>query len=71
MEQVERQIPCPYCGALNSEGSNICGRCMRDIREVANPERRDIEPTSKVINPVKRAGLLRQIIRWWKFRTRR
>jgi len=63
------KVKCPYCGELNAWGSNICSRCFKTIREVANPERSDFEQTAKTKTPRKR-GLLRRIRRWWKRLTR-
>ncbi|MBN2493672.1 MAG: hypothetical protein JXR96_03685 [Deltaproteobacteria bacterium] len=46
MEREEKgHIACPFCGELNRQGSNICGRCFQRISDVANPERADFEET--------------------------
>jgi uncharacterized membrane protein YvbJ len=66
---MEEKVPCPYCGEQNVQGSNICGRCMRDIRDVANPERSDVENTAKTKYP--KRSLWRRIRGWWIRRKRR
>jgi hypothetical protein len=66
---MEEKVPCPYCGEPNVYGSNICGRCMRDIREVANPERSDVEHTAKTKYP--KRSLWKRIRGWWIRRRRR
>ncbi len=59
------EVACPHCGEKNVIGSNICGRCMRDIRSIANPDRADLEHTAKTRNPHKKVGLIRRLKRWW------
>lgn len=66
---MEEKIPCPFCDEPNARGSNICGRCMRDIRDVANPERADLEQTAKTKHP--RRSLLMRLKGWWVRRKRR
>ncbi len=56
-----KKVRCPYCGAANAIGSNICGTCFRDIREFANPARRDLEPTVKTEPP--RLNLWKRILK--------
>jgi uncharacterized membrane protein YvbJ len=63
-------IPCPYCGEKNAVGSNICGRCMRNIRSVTNPERPDFEETAKTRMKAQDRGLLGRIRAWWRKRQR-
>lgn len=60
---TERKIRCPHCGALNSLGSNICGRCFHDIRDLANPQRADFEQTIRTGKP-RRRTLLKRLRRW-------
>ncbi len=69
---LDERIACPFCGERNVKGSNICGRCLRSIREVANPEREDYVETAKTANPNRgSAGWLRRLLRWWRRRGRR
>jgi len=58
------KIPCPYCGELNIKGSNICARCLRDIRHIANPEAEDSINT--VTTPAPKISLSRKFKRWIK-----
>ncbi len=61
---MEDMIPCPYCGELNVVGSNICSRCFKPIRDVANPERADFEQTAKTKVPTRR-GILKRFKHFW------
>ncbi|HUU02743.1 MAG TPA: hypothetical protein VM425_15000 [Myxococcota bacterium] len=61
---MSKKIKCPHCGEMNIEGSNICGRCLRNISEVANRERQDNIQTVWQ-EPPPRPGLLRRMKRWW------
>lgn len=64
-------VRCPHCGEWNALGSNICGGCMRDIRQIANPERSDLEKTAKKKMPRRPSGPLQRFLRWWERRRRR
>lgn len=63
MSNSDKKIVCPNCGAINSVGSNICGRCFHDIRNIANPERADFEQTVRRGRPRRRSW--RSRIRRW------
>jgi sarcosine oxidase delta subunit len=56
------RIPCPYCGESNVQGSNVCGRCLRNIRKVANREAEDFVETVFTAPP--RPSLWRRLKRW-------
>ncbi len=63
------KIPCPYCGEPNVRGSNVCARCMRHIRHVANPEVEDFIETVQTRPP--RVGWLKRMRHWIRGRDRR
>lgn len=71
MPSTDDKIPCPHCGELNIRGSNICGRCLRDIRSIANPEREDFIETAKTSRKYARRSWWKRIKRWWERRKRR
>lgn len=56
------RIPCPFCGESNVLGSNVCGRCLRNIRKVANPEAEDFVETVFTAPP--KPGPWRRFKRW-------
>jgi hypothetical protein len=57
------KVMCPHCGEPNVLGSNICGGCLRSIREVGNPEREDFFETKW--QPPTPPGVITRIKRWW------
>lgn len=71
MTPPDDKVRCPHCGEWNIRGSNLCGRCLRDIRSIANPEREDSIETAKTSRKVARKTLWKRIKRWWKRRKRR
>jgi hypothetical protein len=68
MDPNQPKVRCPYCGAHNAMGSNVCGGCMKDIRRLANPDRADFEETSwePSARPKARFRPWRKFRRWLK-----